>query len=56
MAVSGSTLFICSCERTMPLALAIAGESIGARVVEGYQFCGSELTECARRSARTATL
>ncbi len=43
MAASGPTLFICSCERTMPLAPASAGEAISARVVEGHQFCGAEL-------------
>ncbi len=43
MAVSGPTLFICSCERTMPLAPAAAGEATGAKVVEGHQLCGAEL-------------
>jgi ferredoxin len=43
MAASVPTLFICSCERTMPLAPASAGDAISARVNEGHQFCGAEL-------------
>ncbi len=43
MAASTATLFVCSCERTMPIAPAAAGEAVGAKMIEGHQFCGAEL-------------
>lgn len=43
MAGPDLSLFVCSCERTMPHAPAAAGKAIGAKVMEGHQFCGGEL-------------
>ena len=43
MAAPGPQLFVCSCEKSMPLAPAAAGQAIGAKVLEGQQFCGAEL-------------